>query len=511
MSPPSLLQFNGPITAVALNEWLQRCVLALTTYMDDFETSAAKRDAYMISHTGTKISKDPPTHDLADWFVDDGSDMQSWDAFREALMVQALGPDWLIQAVADLYGTKQNGRSADEYLRDLNERYSVLKHSAAAKNPATAKQLPLDEGTFKYLMLFNTDKKVVDEVLDGDHDILAADRTRLAQWIKKASSKVIGQPSFSKPKDTAPDDETKPTPRQSLARAKWALREFYEVGDVIKGAAFSPDNSKIAAITYRRIWLFETATAQKINVYDLTTDLVSVQFLDEDQLVLSTGDTIAIWKWRSTSFDQAAKVKPPGAASLHLAISPNKQFIAAGGDGMFYVYTCPTLVEHSRFSVQGYPIPAWAPDSNLIAMKSGRDNTSITIYDVAQKSFFYTLKVPLTGIVIFTPDGANVAYITWRSDIIIDNYKRQESRILVQGSDISWVTYSPDGAVMACTGGSDTSGGIRDAATGAELAALQGTSFGNARVSFSSDGRRVLARKRGTRIVIWEASWEATP
>jgi hypothetical protein len=91
--------FSGPVTAIAINEWL----LTYFKRFELFKQDTGKSDTdqkVLIDHAGDKLDFNGDTHDLADWWrnTESGS-IKSWDDFKEELMTQALGSNWLSDAV----------------------------------------------------------------------------------------------------------------------------------------------------------------------------------------------------------------------------------------------------------------------------------------------------------------------------------------------------------------------------------------------------------------------------
>ena len=179
MSALDLTTFDGPLTAVAINEWLNKCEMRFKVYNED-NPGRKLSQIQLVDRAGLKIKDEGVTHDLSDWFANTG-DFKSWNDFKARLKDQALGAHWLAHAVEALFTAKQEERTIDAYIRDLEENRSILKHSDQATN------LQISDHVYKYLMLFNARSSVTADIMDSGLDIVKASVIDIRESIRKAS------------------------------------------------------------------------------------------------------------------------------------------------------------------------------------------------------------------------------------------------------------------------------------------------------------------------------------
>ncbi|KAF7181191.1 hypothetical protein CNMCM7691_000320 [Aspergillus felis] len=187
MSKLELPAFSGPLTATAMNEWLLRCKQEFEVFQLDYPSFAypnGSRDRFLIVHAGNKISDNGVTHDLADWWrsTEISNFNNNWDEFKHQIMAQSLGSHWLAHTLKAYFTTRQEGRNADTYLRELNELRSVISNSKISK---ISKAVYGDE-VFKYLMLYNSAPAAVEQILDR-YDIVTVSVTDVKEKIQKAT------------------------------------------------------------------------------------------------------------------------------------------------------------------------------------------------------------------------------------------------------------------------------------------------------------------------------------
>ncbi|EED12705.1 conserved hypothetical protein [Talaromyces stipitatus ATCC 10500] len=519
MSPTlDLPTFSGPLTAVALNEWMQKCFVKATHYMND--NKIAEKNEFLVAHIGDKISDDGDTHDLADWYQSSGYLIRSWEDFREAVMTQALGSQWLARAIGDLYRTKQGGRSGEAYFRDLKEKLSVLEQSFGASNTATRRKLPLDENHFKYLLLFNADPTVLEQIINSRFNILDANVQTMKEEIVTASQTTM---SASKPNnEDAPTASSKPQV-QSLLNARWTAHDFHHFSDRVQCVAFTPDNSVMAvSCSTKTLWFVDLRSGGVHFKVDLPKLVTRLKFAGNDYLVLPLEYELRVWKWRTTSFESGSQIILPETDHFRqFAISQNAQRVAVQTPNNVIFYSLITFSQELSVPNVGGEQVAFSPDCNLVA---NRRPPYIYIYDVAQRAVIETIHTPGkfgTFSLAFSPTGKHLALATNEPCIRVWslNNKGKVNRgegnqgevIHLQLPTVTWLVYSPDGKIFACLSAENIVR-IRDAETATELTSFEGSEglrYGYG-VVFSPDGRRLATfpPANDSTVVIYKATWE---
>lgn len=154
MSTLDLQPFSGPLTAIAINEWLNKCENKFQLYDND-HPAAKLSEQQKVDHAGDKIADNEVTHDLYDWFSG-AKDIKAWNIFKDQLKEEALSADWRARVLEAFFTTKQDGKSAEAYIRELDEWRSVIANSSKLR--------PIDEYAFNYHMLFHATPAVTAEL-----------------------------------------------------------------------------------------------------------------------------------------------------------------------------------------------------------------------------------------------------------------------------------------------------------------------------------------------------------
>jgi hypothetical protein len=178
MATVDVPKFSGPLTAIALTDWLERCDKKFRTY--NSQTSTPLKDEAKVNYAIDAIEDNDVTHDLVDWCVRNTNNT-TWIAFTNAIKDEALPSDWLVRALEAFYTTKQNQGSATDYLRELEENRNVITKSG---NTTLGY---IDDSTCKYIMLFHAAPSIITEVMkdvDNGFDLFKASVHIIKEKIK---------------------------------------------------------------------------------------------------------------------------------------------------------------------------------------------------------------------------------------------------------------------------------------------------------------------------------------
>jgi hypothetical protein len=181
-APPVLTTFSGPLTPVAINEWLLGCEKKFLAW--ESQNSKSLTEVVKVQLGGNHISADSATDDLKDWW-NEADPIATWAEFKDLLKLQALGPDWRARALESFYTTKQDDKNVDTYIKSLEEKRSVIKNAAGSFMPV------IDDSTFKCYMLFNANPALTAKLMNvPGYDILTDTALGVKQKLLKQASSV---------------------------------------------------------------------------------------------------------------------------------------------------------------------------------------------------------------------------------------------------------------------------------------------------------------------------------
>jgi len=181
-----------------------------------------------------------------------------------------------------------------------------------------------------------------------------------------------------------------------------------------------------------------------------------------------------------------------------------KSFAVATPTGVF-IYDANTFEVLNQISAISNSI-AYSPDGAKIA--TGNSDYSITLWDVASGSELRTLP-SLGGYIIrlaYSPDGKILAAASPEQPVKLwDAASGQELRTLSGANAVNFV-FSPDGSMLATTGGGDWIVRLWDVSSGQELRNMSGHTDWVNGLAFSPDGRMLASTSSDTTIKLWEVN-----
>jgi WD40 repeat protein len=280
--------------------------------------------------------------------------------------------------------------------------------------------------------------------------------------------------------------------------------------DSMFSSVFSTDGSTLLIGGSGKIFLHDAHTGRLLDTLNTLTPAHPVRNVPPSQ-ALTKGDLSAI---------------------VGLALSRNGQILAAGrADGTVLLWDMYTRKEVASFTLSG-SLTSFGLSANGQFVAAADDGESLLIWDVAKKtplrSLVYHSVSPVSpGPIALSPDGNLLvagSCAKTRNNICIQGQlllwdvktgKLHDHPILEHGSDISDVTFSPDGQLLA-SGGDD---GIilYDVVTGqtnGQMLSLPAEGSYYAHVLFSQDGTSLASYTRASvppfSFVVWDRK-QATP
>lgn len=153
--------FNGPITDMAISEWLSGCEDKFEDWED--ENSPKKLSEKQKVHAaGNSISHTTPTDKLASWWTTNRTDLEKkkWNDFRDSVKEKALGSGWRVRALQNLYTASQGDQNLEDYFTALDNMRFVISRSS--KLPA------IETFEFKCHLLFHALPTLTTQALKND-------------------------------------------------------------------------------------------------------------------------------------------------------------------------------------------------------------------------------------------------------------------------------------------------------------------------------------------------------
>ena len=195
---------------------------------------------------------------------------------------------------------------------------------------------------------------------------------------------------------------------------------------------------------------------------------------------------------------------------LRMAYSPDGKRIAVMGPLGIWLYDAETLTEVGMIP-EGANEIAFSPDGGTLASGSWSDRT-VHLWDVSAQKRVGRLTSQgqrRVATLTYTLDGNTLAVGYGNGDIGLWNMRTKQQTALLDtpSSNVSILAFSPDGKLLASSGGKDSTISLWDIQTQTLVGAFEGHGHGVMSVAFSPDGKILASGIHGHDIVfLWDVA-----
>ncbi len=390
------------------------------------------------------------------------------EATQRAYAVSTAQAEALVRATAEAQREEQRkiataGELASLALDQLNT------------DPELGLLLALEAATYSY----------TEQVIDALRQLLIESKVRILLSNQIASeNRIEGFSPDGKYLLTSNSSEEYRVIEVSTGATKLSITDG--IYSLVSGPAFSPDGSRMAAVSpssSSNIKVWDLSTGNILSVLNIQQGRVdSIAFSPDGKLIL-TGitieDTIGLGRiWDVNTGHSIADLKGHQGIISGAAFSPDGR-LAASVSGTGLGFFIPTFCCGDRSA------RIWSVDNGqLLKILEHRRGVNSVAFSP-------------DGKILVTGDESGNAYI-WK-------WETEENPILLQGHTgvIFSVAFDPNGKLVA-TASEDGTARIWDANTAAEVAILRGHKNWVTYISFSSDGGNVFTLSADDTVRVWE-------
>jgi WD40 repeat protein/tRNA A-37 threonylcarbamoyl transferase component Bud32 len=327
----------------------------------------------------------------------------------------------------------------------------------------------------------------------------------------------------------SPDGHRLAAVRQDGKMCVWDVVTFTEIlavkGQYTRGVCFSPDGTRLACAGLDgTVRILDAATGNTAGVLSGHAGVVwSVCFSPDGRRLASGGEKATILVWDLTAVHDSVAFKSHESRVSSVVFNPDAGLLAsAGHDGTIRVWDAATCKEVQTFRGGKGMVNAICYSHNgkhlAAAGQEGKDGT-VRIWDAVTGRSTLTLKGHEYGVsgVCFSPDGQQLASSGQDDTIRIWDAAtgREIRRLGREYVMVGCVCYSPDGKRLASGGivrkrgplGTNVAGVVKiwDAASGQEIAVMNGDERGVNAVCYRPDGKRLASAGGDGTVRIWDA------
>lgn len=231
----------------------------------------------------------------------------------------------------------------------------------------------------------------------------------------------------------------------------------------IYGVSITPDNKRLASVSFNKIFIWEIKSGQLVNVLESHSKIILSLSLSPDGQFLASGSadkTVKLWNLQTGELIETLEARKDPIHSV--AFSSDGKFIAAGGENKYTsstgkattIYLWDTDSRKLVRAFVGHTLRihsiAFNPDNSILASASN-DNT-IKLWSVLTGKMLGTLMEQPSQVscISITPDGKKL--ISGGVGITVWDLETREVSYSIGGSDyVRCFAISPDGQYIAIT------------------------------------------------------------
>jgi WD40 repeat protein len=450
---------------------------------------------------------DPYNNLIRLWEVDGGRELRSWKTPETHIADLALSPDGKT-AISLSYNLKEPEYHSRSALRVWDtatgkERYQLQGEKIYWATPAVS-----PDG--KVFAASNYDCRIVlYDLATGKQLLRFPERRHSLRYLAfSADGKRLASASLSWANN--PDRTVYVVDLWDVATGK-NLHHLVRHHSQVNAVAFSPDGKRLASTSLDktlRIW--DVATGKEIaEPPGHEAEVEALLFSPDGRLLASQGQDGTLRFWDTATWKEKRRHKGGSPDSLVVArglrFSPDgTQMLGVGRGGCIHLWESvtgkkqgPAFCRNAYEFGEGFVAADFSPDGRWVA---GGDQNGYAYLWAARTGKL--VRVLLKGIggpvrsLAFSPDGKSlVAGLGTNADAVLcelpTGKEVRRLRITPWGNNVHFVTFSPDGRLVAL-GGRDAGVRLRDVRTGKIRRTFQ-SDFPAGRGAFSPDGRLFAA------------------
>ena len=291
----------------------------------------------------------------------------------------------------------------------------------------------------------------------------------------------------------------------------------------IYSVSFSPDGKLLASAGHRKtiyLWEIEMENYLKTLIWH-KGPINSLSFSPGGKLLASAGGDNIILLWEVDSKKHIKKFESHNTRICYGVIfSPDGKILASpGANGVPILLWDVASGKHIK-TLKGYsgvdvssssfrPSISFSPDGKMLA--SGVDGKTILLWEVVSGKLIKTLKGHSGNVLgitfssdgkILTSAGKDKAILLWE----VASGKHIKTLELCTNNYVNGVSFSPDGKILASTGGYNEPILLWEVASGKHIKTIEWHKDSPACLSFSSDGKILISGNLDNTICLWEVA-----